>query len=79
MRIPGVRQKHIGAVPLPPDELAYHVKMSTIPRNAHNEYGIIVIDLRLRRADELRVSREDQMKSRAERTAELERTNEGGK
>ena len=79
VRIPGVRQKLIGNKPLPADEMAYYVKMTTIPRNVHNEYGIVVIDLRLRRADERQVSKEDKMESRADRKAELKQMKEGTK
>lgn len=48
VRVPGIRQKLIGNQPLPADEMVYYVKMTTIPRNVHNEYGIVVIDLKLR-------------------------------
>lgn len=71
VRIPGVRQKLIGNKPLPADEMVYYVKMTTIPRNVHNEYGIVVVDLRLRRADERQVSKEDKMEQRAQRKEEL--------
>ncbi len=59
VRIPGIRQKLIGDKPLPPDQMVYYVKMTTIPRNVHNEYGIVVTDIRLRRADERVVTKED--------------------
>jgi hypothetical protein len=65
VRIPGIRQKLIGDKPLPADQMVYYVKMTTIPRNVHNEYGIVVIDIRLRRADERVVTKED----RAEQVA----------
>jgi hypothetical protein len=47
VRLPGVRQKLLGQKPLPPDEMVFYVKMTTIPRNIHNEYGIVVVDMRL--------------------------------
>jgi hypothetical protein len=47
VRLPGVRQKLLGQKPLPPDEMVFYVKMTTIPRNIHNEYGIVVLDMRL--------------------------------
>ncbi len=59
VRIPGIRQKLIGDKPLPTDQMVYYVKMTTIPRNVHNEYGIVVTDIRLRRADERVVTKED--------------------
>ena len=65
VRIPGVRLKLIGNKPLPADQVVYYVKMTTIPRNVHNEYGIVVVDMRLRRANQRQVSRED----KAERNA----------
>ena len=71
VRIPGLRQKLIGNKPLPPDEMVYYVKMTTIPRNVHNEYGIVVIDIRLRRANERTVKKEDRMEKRMERKRAL--------
>lgn len=47
VRIPGVRQKLVGNKELPRDERVYYVKMTTIPRNVHNEYGIVINDIRL--------------------------------
>lgn len=46
VRIPGIRQKLIGGSALPPDEMVYYLKLTTIPRNNFNEYGIVVIDIR---------------------------------
>lgn len=76
VRIPGVRQKLIGNKPLPADQMVYYVKMTTIPRNVHNEYGIVVVDMRLRRADERQVTKEDKMESRATRKQQLKRMKE---
>ena len=70
IRIPGIRQKLIGNKPLPPDEMVYYVKMTTIPRNVSNEYGIVVVDIHLRRADEQQVMKEDHQQDKSERTAE---------
>ena len=67
VRIPGVRLKLIGNKPLPADQVVYYVKMTTIPRNVHNEYGIVVVDMRLRRANQKQVSREDKMERNAVR------------
>ncbi|MCC6952808.1 MAG: hypothetical protein IT290_01685, partial [Deltaproteobacteria bacterium] len=47
VRVPGVRQKLIGNQPLPTDEVVYYVKLTTIPRNLFNEYGIMAVDIRL--------------------------------
>lgn len=65
VRIPGVRLKLIGNKPLPADQVVYYVQMTTIPRNVHNEYGIVVVDLRLRRANERQVTREDKTEQKA--------------
>jgi len=59
VRIPGVRQKLIGQKPLPPDEMVYYIKMTTIPRNIHNEYGVVVVDIRLRIAPLAEIAAED--------------------
>jgi hypothetical protein len=59
VRIPGLRQKLIGNQPLAPDEMVYYVKMTTIPRNVHNEYGIVITDIHLRRAGERIIKNED--------------------
>lgn len=75
VRIPGIRQKLIGSKPLPPDELAYFVTMTTIPRNVSNEYGIVVIDIQLRRIDETQVIKEGRLEDKAPKAAEkAERT-----
>lgn len=70
IRIPGIRQKLIGSKPLPPDEMAYYVTMTTIPRNVSNEYGIVVVDIHLRRVDETQVIKEDHLENKAELQAE---------
>lgn len=77
VRIPGVRLKLIGNKPLPADQMVYYVKMTTIPRNVHNEYGIVIIDIRLRRANERQVTKEDKMEKRANRKQELKQAREG--
>jgi hypothetical protein len=77
VRIPGIRQKLIGSKPLPPDEMVYYVKMTTIPRNVANEYGIVVVDIHLRRADEQQVMKEDHQEAKAERMAERRAARDG--
>ncbi len=77
VRIPGLRQKLIGNKPLPPDDMAYYVKMTTIPRNVSNEYGIVITDIHLRRADEQEISKEDHAVVRAERLANQKAKREG--
>jgi hypothetical protein len=59
VRLPGVRQKLLAQKPLPPDEMVYYIKMTTIPRNVHNEYGIVVVDIRLRVAPLAEIAAED--------------------
>lgn len=46
VRLPGVRQKLIGNQAIPPDQLVAYVRMTTIPRNEMNEFGIVVTDMR---------------------------------
>lgn len=46
VRLPGKRQKLIGNRALPEDEFVAYVRMTTIPRNVYNEYGIVVTDMR---------------------------------
>lgn len=67
VRIPGVRQKLIGQQPLPVDEVVFYVKMTTIPRNIFNEYGIVVVDIRLH------VTSLETLKKEDEREATLEK------
>lgn len=64
VRLPGSRMKLIRNQPLPGDEMVYYIKMSTIPRNAYNEYGIVVYDIRLRKASEKVIAKEDLMEQR---------------
>ena len=48
VRVPGARKKLIGGQPLPSDEMVYFVTLTTIPRNIFNEYGVTIVDIRLR-------------------------------
>jgi hypothetical protein len=70
VRIPGLRQKLIGNQPLQPDEMVYYVKMTTVPKNVSNEYGVVITDIHLRRADERDISREDAGAASAKRSQE---------
>ena len=75
VRIPGLRQKLIGDKPLAPDDLVYYVKMTTIPRNVHNEYGIVVTDIHLRTANGRVLNSEDAaVQQSKERTANSQGT-----
>jgi hypothetical protein len=65
VRLPGVRQKLIGGQPTEPDELVYYIKMTTIPKNVSNEFGIVVVDLRLRKAGMKTIVREDKKELKA--------------
>jgi len=51
VRVPGTRQKLIGREAIPQEQFAYYVKMTTIPRNINNEYGIVITDMRLAQID----------------------------
>ena len=70
VRVPGVRQKLIGNQPLPTDEVVYYVKLTTIPRNLFNEYGIVAVDIRLSLTALETIKKEDE--------AELELNKRGG-
>ncbi|MCB0359882.1 MAG: hypothetical protein KDD44_09605 [Bdellovibrionales bacterium] len=59
VRLPGARQKLIGSRPLQPDGMVYYIKMTTIPRNVHNDYGIVVIDIKRRQASAQTIKLED--------------------
>ncbi len=48
VRLVGSRQKMIGTKILPEDCIAFFVEMTTIPRSAHNEFGIVATDIRLK-------------------------------
>ena len=52
VHLPGTRQKLIGEKMLPADKLIYHATMTTIPRNVHNPYGIVIIGLELEKVEE---------------------------
>lgn len=60
VRVPGTRQKLIGNKPLAPEQIVYYVKMTTIPRNVFNKYGIVVTDIQIRKVDLDTLEREDQ-------------------
>lgn len=57
VRLPGTVQRIISNEPLKSEEIVYYVKMTTIPRSAYNESGIVVIDIRLKKqtAEDLKI------------------------
>lgn len=65
VRVPGLRQKLIGDKAQQPEEMIYYIKMTTIPRNVSNEYGIVVVDIHLRYAGEKEVMIEDGKEEKA--------------
>ncbi len=77
VRVPGERVKLIGNQSLPSDEMVYYVKMTTIPRNLQNEYGIVVVDIRLRRADGRDISKEDKFVEKAQQKKEAAQAQQG--
>jgi hypothetical protein len=74
VRIPGVRQKLIAKEALPPDEMVYYVKMTTIPRNIHNEFGIVVIDIQARIAPLRLIADEDRREEREKEREEKKKS-----
>ena len=81
VRVPGTRQKLIRNSPTPVDEIVYYITMTTIPRNTHNEFGIVATDIRLRRVGAKTISHEDtkqaQEEKRAARKAQKDRSEPG--
>ena len=55
VRIPGTRLSLLGRKPLD-DEIAFYLKMTTIPKSAYNPSGIIIFDVRIKKqtAEDLR-------------------------
>lgn len=47
VRVPGIRYRAIGQKQFEPEEVIYYVRMTTIPRNVHNQYGIVITDMRV--------------------------------
>ena len=47
VKLPGARRKFFQNKALGGEQVAWYVKMTTIPRNLHNEYGIVVTDLKI--------------------------------
>jgi hypothetical protein len=58
VKVPGERQQLIGDKPLPPEKMVYYVKMTNIPRNVLNEYGIVITDIQLKPEEEKVVPQE---------------------
>jgi hypothetical protein len=48
VRIPGLKQKLIGMTPVPVEELAYFITMTTIPNNVINRRGVVVTKIESR-------------------------------
>lgn len=52
VRLVGSRTKLISKELLPADNLAYYIDMTTIPRSNHNDFGIVVTNIRIKKFDE---------------------------
>ncbi len=48
VKLPGFRYKLLQNRHLRPELAEWYIKMTTIPRNLHNEYGIVITDMKLR-------------------------------
>lgn len=46
VRVPGKRQKLIGTTPRPTDEVAWFIKIATVPATELNPFGLVIIDLK---------------------------------
>ena len=72
VRVQGLRQRLIGNRPIAVQEMQYLVKMTTIPRNVHNEHGIVITDIRLRLISEREAGKEDEKEARSDKRAAKE-------
>ncbi len=70
VRLPGVRYKLIGASQGKPEQMVYYVRMTTIPKNPHNEYGIVVFDMERKDSDFQSIYFQDQKEAAAKWAAE---------
>jgi hypothetical protein len=52
VKVPGLRYRLIGDKPLPAEAIMYFIRMTTIPRNVYNEYGIVATDVRFDKLQE---------------------------
>jgi len=48
VKLPGFRYKLLQNRHLRPELVEWYIKMTTIPRNLHNEYGIVITDMKLK-------------------------------
>ena len=51
VKIPGTVHKLIGDQQKNPEQHVFTLKMITIPRNVHNDYGIVIVDFQASMAD----------------------------
>ena len=73
VRVPGKRKKLIGETPRPIDEMAWYVRLTTIPRNELNPLGIVVTDLRPAIVSLVELAKQDRQEARrAKRKARRE-------
>lgn len=49
VKIPGNSQQLLGSRPLPPEYVVYWLRMTTIPENINNQFGLVIIDLKIER------------------------------
>ena len=70
VRLAGVRHKLIGTNQLKPEQMVYFVRMTTIPKNPHNEYGIVVFDMERKDSDFQSIYFQDQKEAAAKAAAE---------
>jgi hypothetical protein len=69
VRLPGTRYKLIGTDQLKPEQMVYFVKMTTIPKNPQNEYGIVVFNLERKDSDFQAIYFQDQRENAAKMAA----------
>lgn len=73
VRLPGTRFKQIGANQLKSDQMVYEIMMTTIPKNPHNEYGIVVFNMERKDSDFQSIYFKDQQ----ERARQIAEQNKG--
>lgn len=66
VRYPGTRQKFLGNELNSKDEIIWWFRMTTIPRNIHNNYGIVINDIKVERSNLRKLAWDDASQARQE-------------
>lgn len=60
VRVSGTKKRLIADKPLKAEEQTYYLKMTTIPKNIQNPYGIVIVDVRIREISSRELETEDE-------------------